>query len=973
MLPISSEEMIRDYLRLVRRLTSADHASYFLPGSVPGDGATLLFHEGADSGIPELADRGVAQRFVSEQQPDGAPWVRSAAKNGWLVRVPCPRPILLAGLPGANGEDRRSAESGGVQDESPDAWLGLLLDGSRPFETILAALPALSAPEKADATPQWWSWTIGVGGALAWHRRTVSDLLEDPVSGLPGRSSVQPMVSQLMRTLAGQDRRATLILVNPDGFESVNKRLGHEAGDRGIREIADRLTGCTRRTDLPFRYGGAIFAVVLVGAGDAGVRKVVDKLSAALSTGDYLDGRLRLTFSFGIGSHSPAQQEDPSSAMLTLVRRADHALNTAKTLGGARAIFWQPGMEVTRNSQRDRLTGIFTADPARDYRNMLLLWETVRAVSSRIDDFRNLAPNVLKRLAHAFGATTVAIFEPGPGGGLEATVTHAEAPSDGDDIDNIPLDPLEDARQRGCFVEKILTGTDPERRSCSVPLMSGKTFVGALYLEGPADQFQIGPPDALFLEGLAGQLTRAIERSRHAATERERQASEQQRMRSELRELREALGRAKLVHVSASMDQLLDVARRAAVTDATVLISGESGTGKELIARTVHELSSRKDKPLVVVDCSSITSTLMESELFGHERGAYTGADRAGPGRLKEADGGTVLLDEVGELPLEVQSKLLRFVQEKQFTPVGGTRSVSVDVRLIAATNRDLAREVHAGGFRSDLYYRLKVVHLQVPPLRERPDDVRVLAQHFVRQLGMQYHKTVEGFTEEAKLALVRHDWPGNVRELRNRVLQAVVLSEDRLLTAESLGMGGPVVEDTIATVGGSPRAGTEWAGENPPTEPWEALLEILESQIDEITGGVPVHPVPLGKWVEHDLVLAAHAAAAGVASRGAEILGIPETTFRRRLRKATGKELSGQAVRPDGWEGVKKRVERLIDELDRSEEDLIEQARARIIGLLDRHLDGNVKLGAALMGVTEPTYRRWRSSVPDEAVAVAD
>src|SRR5262245_35779660 len=240
---------------------------------------------------------------------------------------------------------------------------------------------------------------------------------------------------------------------------------------------------------------------------------------------------------------------------------------------------------------------------------------------------------------------------------------------------------------------------------------------------------------------------------------------ERQRLRRELNDLRRALQQTRLVSVAPAMEALLDTVRRAAHSDATLLVTGESGTGKELIARTVHELSPRRSRPFVIVDCSAIATSIVDSELFGHEKGAYTGAERQRPGRVAEADAGTLFLDEIGELPLEAQAKLLRFVQEKQFTPVGGTHPRSVDVRIIAATNRNLAAEVAQGRFREDLYHRLNVVTLRVPPLRERPEDILPLADHFLGTYAVQYQRPRRLLGIEARRALLNHSWPGNVRE----------------------------------------------------------------------------------------------------------------------------------------------------------------------------------------------------------------
>ncbi len=258
---------------------------------------------------------------------------------------------------------------------------------------------------------------------------------------------------------------------------------------------------------------------------------------------------------------------------------------------------------------------------------------------------------------------------------------------------------------------------------------------------------------------------------------------------------------SQLVYCSPEMETLLGTIRRVAPTDATVLVTGESGTGKELVARTVHTLSPRRDKPPVVVDCAAISASLIDSELFGHEKGAYTGASGRTVGRLAEAAGSTLILDEIGELPLEVQAKLLRFVQEKQITPVGGTRPRTVDVRLVAVTNRDLEAEAAAGKFRQDLYYRLEVVHLDVPKLDHRAGDVPLLVDHFVEKLSARYGKKILGLTSAAEALVARHSWPGNVRELENRILRAVILCEGDEIDTTDLDLTEAVPTQRAATI----------------------------------------------------------------------------------------------------------------------------------------------------------------------------
>ncbi|WP_300906653.1 sigma-54 dependent transcriptional regulator [uncultured Desulfovibrio sp.] len=234
--------------------------------------------------------------------------------------------------------------------------------------------------------------------------------------------------------------------------------------------------------------------------------------------------------------------------------------------------------------------------------------------------------------------------------------------------------------------------------------------------------------------------------------------------------------RSDIVGRGAAMSALWEMIRTIAPTDATVLITGESGTGKELVARAVHAASRRAQGPFVAVNCAALTESLLASELFGHEKGAFTGADKKHEGHFLKADGGTIFLDEIGEMPLSMQVKLLRVIQEREVLSVGGNRAEPVDVRIIAATNRDLAREVDAGNFRQDLYYRLNVVSLALPPLRQRADDIPLLAQHFMNRFAAKNNKRIKGFTPGAMDRLVRYAWPGNVRELENVIERASIL-----------------------------------------------------------------------------------------------------------------------------------------------------------------------------------------------------
>jgi len=423
-------------------------------------------------------------------------------------------------------------------------------------------------------------------------------------------------------------------------------------------------------------------------------------------------------------------------------------------------------------------------------------------------------------------------------GGAEAIAAYRKKPADVvvTDLRMVPVDGIEVVRR--------LREQDPDATVLVVSAHGTIAIAVEAMREGAIDFIE----KPFSPEVLRARVEKAVQIAR------ERKGASAARARVEA--LEEDLSREHdphgLVGRSEPMRRVLDQVRKVAATGATVLVLGESGTGKELVARAVHDASPRRDQPFVSISCAAIPETLLESELFGHEKGAFTGAIRRKLGRFELANGGTLFLDEVGEIPAPVQVKLLRVLQERQFERVGGEETVEVDVRVVSATNRDLAQMVRDGRFREDLFYRLNVVPITLPPLRDRPGDVEAIAAHFVARQAPRMGRAVKGISPDALELLRRHRWPGNVRELENVIEQALVFAEGELVSPDDLPEG-------IRKASPAPAL--------PVPTGDRSLTEILED-------------------LERQLILAAYEKARHVKAETARLLGIKPSALYYKLEK---------------------------------------------------------------------------------------
>jgi two-component system response regulator HydG len=329
-------------------------------------------------------------------------------------------------------------------------------------------------------------------------------------------------------------------------------------------------------------------------------------------------------------------------------------------------------------------------------------------------------------------------------------------------------------------------------------------FSGYATVDNVMSAFRAGAFDFLLKPVSAEKLHELADRAleiRGLGESRRRMAEELENERLKVMRLKQQLALddpfSKFLGNSTVTNNFIDTIREVARTDSTVLLGGESGTGKSLVARTIHEASARRDGPFVEANCVVYSEGVLHSELFGHERGAFTGAARTKRGRFELAKGGTLFLDEIGEIPPATQLMLLRVLQDRSFERVGGEETLEADVRLIAASNRDLQEAINSGAFRSDLYYRLNVIPVHLPPLREHPDDIPVMAQHFLNRCAEKMNREIEGFSQDAMEALVRYPWPGNVRELENVIERIVVLSRTKRVMLQEL---PPAVRESMNT-----------------------------------------------------------------------------------------------------------------------------------------------------------------------------
>lgn len=815
-------------------------------------------------------------------------------------------------------------------------------------------------------------------------------LLSDPLTNLCPRTILQNKIS-----LLSQQYSVGLVMVHCIDFHQINKKFGHEFGDNVIREIALHLKEVTREGDILSRFGGALFGVAFPTNEQTDVASLAKKLQRVLQQKQYLDGAINLAFDLGaaIVEHDEGIETETDRAS-ELINRADQALKVAQQENQPSIITWHKDDFSLYQQQFNYLGGIFTADTITDYRNMLLLWDISSLIADK-HDFSQLCQSVVQRLAQTFDFACGGIIS------CDEYNDHDYKYSIDDNDTAISLSNKDSAflPEIKQMQSSVLENKKPSERYMGSALMLVLPLEietkDCFFICGNAERFEVKHDTKVLLAGLTRQLGKALRRSRLEEELNRKLESQNEQLQNELAQLKVGLQVSSIIYRSEAMENLMKHAKRAAMTDTTVLVTGESGTGKERLINALHQMGNRNNKAFVIVDCGSIPETLIESELFGYVKGAFTGAQNTSSGKVLDADGGILVLDEIGELPLNMQTKLLRFVQEKHFTPVGGNKLIEVDVKIIAVTNRDLAEEVELGTFRKDLYYRLNVLTLHNPPLRERADDIALLATHFLNKFAEQFKVEKRTLSEQALKHMYQYSWPGNIRELENRLMQATLLCEGKVIDWDLLN----IEQEAVPTITQQPSAPAQTPTNHPtpaaiysppeaisvatPPQPQVSLhdkehvtptfisseecLANLLATFTALLSTAGQHPsyfsAPFGTWIEDELIIKTYLATDRKMRSTASRLSISQSTARRKVDKILAETAHSQPERPENWHVISQALMPIA-----TGQVVVTNCVAKIKLLV---LEGvlstpvySMAQAAEMMGVSEPTFYKLKKEL---------
>ncbi|GAA6185726.1 sigma 54-interacting transcriptional regulator [Aliiglaciecola sp. NS0011-25] len=637
---------------------------------------------------------------------------------------------------------------------------------------------------------------------------------------------------------AAKNTPVTLLLVNPDDFAAFNQQYGRDIGDQVLAEIIQCMSDLLRSADFASRFSGAVFAAHLPETNEQQGQVLASRMREMLRKKRFSAKKVNLDFSFGLATIESEEQLNEHSP-LELFRRANAALQAARSIGGGTLVCWQPKFDANILANLDRMSGKFSDAADDDFKLITLQWDIIRIIGST-HDLQSFSEQVCQLISSGMSSMYAGLYLT-KGDGLINLSCASEPKVEVKSVHqwvttNIQVDNLDN------LTAVPLLELNATTLQASVPLVTRGKCLGVIVLRWHSNQQPVAKKYTELLQQVSANLGTAIDRI-ILLDQSHKQGNSPAKSEPDNHQTHE------LLFESAAMRTLMQQVQLVAPTDASVLLIGESGTGKEVIARQIHNHGLQPNKPFITVDCSTIVKHLIESELFGHRKGAFTGATSDQPGMIAQADGGTLFLDEVGELPLDIQSKLLRFVQEKTFVAVGDQRVRKVDVRLVLATNRNLSDEVAAGRFRADLYYRINVFTLNLPPLNQRGEDTLLLARHFLKKFSQQYNKPILDISSSAVETLRRYSWPGNVRELRNCIMRAVITCPSDYLESEHLNLQAPSLELQPSASHATPSLQTVELTQDDDEELLPALTVLLNKVVCLATQQPTSFPVTV--WLE--------------------------------------------------------------------------------------------------------------------------
>ncbi|MCD4818809.1 MAG: sigma 54-interacting transcriptional regulator [Candidatus Cloacimonetes bacterium] len=584
-----------------------------------------------------------------------------------------------------------------------------------------------------------------------------------------------------------------LLMIDVDLFKNINDSYGYPKGDQVLQTLGEIFNKKFRSSDICARYGGDEFVVLLNNINIKQAEIVAEELLQVVNSTEF--SGTKITVSIGISEFNKNTKD-----LSQLLKYADDALYAAKAVGRNCFRTWKNSYS---NIKQSHIFDILTGDPIRDYRNVEMLLQSIKT-SISVLNYKDLFDKIVDTILEITNSERclfilkkdkkdweIKLAKHNKGELLTERNNYSKTLIDEVIKTGIPYC-LKDISDEEATQSQIYLNL---KSAMCVPLQIKDKLLGVIYVDSQYALQQFSPSELSIFSAVASQLAMIIENTRLHAKAIEAEKVKERLLEEEIIDLHKKMkGEAMILGKSKTMKTVFSQIGKVARTDSSVLLYGETGTGKELTARAIHNASFRHEKPFIIADCGAISAELIEGELFGHEKGSYTGAYSQKKGLFEAADSGTILLDEIGELPMYLQPKLLRFLQEKNIRRIGGTRRIKVNVRVIAATNKNLEKMISEKKFREDLYYRLNVFPIELPPLRERKDDVLILADYFLKLYGRTRH--IKGFTKEAIELLETYQWAGNVRELQHKIEKAVIMSESEYISVEDLELSLNSVEN---------------------------------------------------------------------------------------------------------------------------------------------------------------------------------